>query len=93
MRALDPSMPHENPGSAAESTRYTGWLVLRRLPAEPLDFVVVTNSDGKAIAHRPLPYGAVGSRGWDITLKQLGFERVGVWQAVTGGFKCRLEQA
>jgi len=70
----------------------TGWLVWSRPPARLLDEIVVTDADGATIAHRPLPYGTVGTRGWDITLRQLGFERLGGWMPATGGYLCRIQR-
>jgi hypothetical protein len=70
----------------------TGWLLWSRPPARLLDEIVVTDQDGVTVANRPLPYGTVGTRGWDVTLRQLGFERLGGWIPATGGFLCRLQR-
>lgn len=70
----------------------TGWLVWSRPPVRLLDEIVVTNGDGATIASRPLPFGTVGTRGWDITLRQLGFERLGGWMPATGGYLCRIQR-
>jgi hypothetical protein len=70
----------------------TGWLLWSRPPARQLDEIVVTNQDGVTVANRPLPYGTVGTRGWDVTLRQLGFERLGAWMSTTGGYCCRVQR-
>ncbi len=70
---------------------YTGWLLWSRPPARLLDEIVVTDRDGATVTNRPLPYGTVGTRGWDITLRQLGFERLGGWMPATGGYVCRIQ--
>ncbi|WP_157553448.1 hypothetical protein [Jiangella gansuensis] len=69
----------------------TGWLVWSRPPGQLLDEIVVTNSDGRTMANRPLPYGTTGTRSWDIILRQLGFQRLGAWMPATGGYTCRVE--
>ncbi|TDE00931.1 hypothetical protein [Jiangella asiatica] len=69
----------------------TGWLVWSRPPAQLLDQIVVTDADGRTMANRPLPYGTTGTRAWDVTLRQLGFRRLGAWMPATGGYTCRLE--
>lgn len=70
---------------------FVGWLVWSRPPAQLLDHIVVTDGRGKTVAYRPLAYGAKGSRAWDVTLRQLGFERVGAWMPTTGGFTCLVQ--
>lgn len=70
----------------------TGWLVWSRPPESQLDEIVVTDQDGTTLASRPLPYGTVGTRGWDITLRELGFERLGGWMPATGGYLCRIRR-
>lgn len=65
-----------------------GWLVRSRLPAQPLDNIVITDERGRTVAHRPLPYGRLGTQSWDMILVQLGFQRAGSWDATPGGFAC-----
>ncbi|TDC49823.1 hypothetical protein E1212_16975 [Jiangella ureilytica] len=70
----------------------TGWLLWSRPPARLLDEIVVTDQDGVTVANRPLPYGTVGTRGWDVTLRDLGFERLGGWMPATDGYLCRIRR-
>ncbi|WP_116946980.1 hypothetical protein [Jiangella endophytica] len=71
---------------------FTGWLLWSRPPARLLDEIVITDHDGATITNRPLPYGTVGTRGWDVTLRQLGFQRLGGWMPTTGGYVCRIQR-
>lgn len=94
MRILQPDFPEQSETDNDEpASGFIGWLVHRRPPGERLDHVVVTDPTGAPIANRPLPYGTMGSRGWDITLRQLGFRRVSAWQPTVGGFTCQIEVA
>lgn len=71
---------------------FTGWLLWSRPPARLLDEIVITDQDGATVTNRPLPYGTIGTRGWDVTLRQLGFERLGGWMPATGGYVCRIQR-
>lgn len=70
-------------------TGLVGWLVHSRPPAQPLDYIVVTDASGKSIASRPLAFGCRQTHHRsDIALAQLGFERAGQWDPTVGGFSC-----